>query len=280
MARDDETPTTEGLELLPTGKYHVSFSELSDWVECSYRHRLKYVDKIVIPDRSHYLDFGIAIHAACEQYLCSREMKTSIATDIIKSTWKEHGHAENEGKLANLDSCLKQAEAILAEVPDWLEETFPGWKCIKAEHFLYERVGDKPHAFKGYIDAVIEVETLVRGKKKKVIWLLDWKTTTWGWDRYKKQDKHRKRQLIYYKNFWSKETGVDPKDIKCGFVLLKRTVKPKAHCELIPVSVGEVSTAASLKLVNNMLSGINRGFALKNRYSCRFCKFKNTSHCV
>lgn len=277
MARDQETPCTEGLELLPTGKHHISFSELSDWVECSYRHRLKYVDKVIIPDRSHYLDFGIAVHAACEHYLRTREMVPSIATDIIKATWDRHGYAELEGKIANLEDCLAQAEAILAAVPAWLEETFPGWKCLKAEHFLYERIGEKPHAFKGYIDAVIEVEQTVRKKKKKFIWLLDWKTTTWGWDRWKKQDQHRKRQLIYYKNFWAQENGVDPKDIRCGFVLLKRTAK--SRCELLPVSVGDVSTQKSLKVVNNMLSSVKRGLALKNKYNCTYCVYRDTPHC-
>lgn len=279
MARDNETPPIEGLELLPTGKYHVSFSELSDWVECSFRHQLKFVDKITFEDRSHYLDFGIAIHAACENYLSTRKMDPNIATDIIKSAWKKHGHEEAEGKIANLKECLAQAERILATVPAWMDETFPGWKCVKAEHFLYERIDGRPHAFKGYIDGVIEVEQTIRGKKKKIIWLLDWKTTTWGWDRRKKQDPHKKRQLIYYKNFWAQEHGFDIKDIRCGFVLLKRTAKPGANCELLPFSVGDVSIKRSLKVVNNMLASVKKGQAFKNRFNCTYCGYKDTPHC-
>ena len=33
------------LKLL-TGKPHVSFSEIKDWVECSYRHKLIHIDKL------------------------------------------------------------------------------------------------------------------------------------------------------------------------------------------------------------------------------------------
>ena len=279
MGRDNENPCTEGLTLLPTGKHHISFSELSDWVECSYRHKLKYVKKIIIPDRSHYLDFGIAVHAACEHYLRTREMDVNIALDIIKVAWKEHGHAENDGEIANLDDCLAQAEAILKEVPEWLDKTFPNWKVLAPEHFLYERIGESKHAFKGYIDAVIEADYVVRGKTIRVIWLLDWKTTTWGWSRYKKQDKHKQRQLIYYKTFWSQETGTPLKQIKCGFVLLKRTAKDGHRCELLPVSVGPVAQERSLKVVNNMLSAVNKGLALKNKFNCEYCVYKDTEHC-
>lgn len=280
MGREgDEVPQVEGLELLPTGKPHVSFSELSDWWECPYRHKLKHIDKVPVEDRSHYLDFGIAVHASCESYLRTRVMDQSIATDIIRSAWEEHGHAEKEGDIADLEDCLAQAEAILAEVPGWLDATFPGWKCIEAEHLLYERVQDHPHAFKGYIDAAIEVEQLVRGKPKKVVWLLDWKTTTWGWGRDKKQDPHRKRQLIYYKTFWSQKFNIPMSDIKCGFVLLKRTAKKDNRCELLPVSVGDVSSKKSLKVVNNMLKSMKKGIFIKNRYSCKYCPFFETEHC-
>jgi hypothetical protein len=280
MARDNEAPCTEGLSLLPTGKYHISFSELSDWVECPFRHKLKHIDKINIPDRSHYLDFGIAVHAACENYLRTGKMDAAVATDIIHATWKKYKHAENDGKIADLEACIAQAEGICAEVHEWMSATFPNWEVVSPEHFLYERIGEKPHAFKGYIDAVIKVTTTTRGGKKKVIyWLLDWKTTTWGWNRAKKSDKHKQRQLIYYKNFWAQETGIDPKSIRCGFVLLKRTAKPGAKCELIPVSVGAVSTGRSLKVVNNMLSSVKKGMSFKNKYNCQWCVYKDTPHC-
>lgn len=290
MSREnEEIPQIKSLTFLPTNKPHISFSELSDWVSCTWRHQKKHIEKIALDSRSHYLDFGIAIHAACEDYLLTRVMKEKIALDIINDTWKKFSYEEKEGEIANLELCLKQASEILKEVPAWLDEMFPNWELLSAEHLLYEKIEGEPHAFKGYIDAVICSEHVIRKKKKKIIWLLDWKTTSWGWDRKKKQDPHKKRQLIYYKNFWSKKMNVSPKDIKCGFVLLKRTVSQKAiienpdkklRCELLTVSVGEVSTKRALDVIDNMLYFVNKRKALKNKYSCDYCEYRETEHCT
>jgi hypothetical protein len=167
--------------------------------------------------------------------------------------------------------------SILPDVPKWLDEQFPGWEFIDAEHALYEPLDGFPHAFKGYIDLIIKAPG-ARGKP--VYWLLDWKTTSWGWSMYKKNDELIRAQLILYKNFWSKKTNTDPKDIRCGFILLKRTAKPGSHCELVTASVGEVTTGRSLKVINSMVSSVKKGIAIKNRDSCMFCKFYNTPHCT
>ena len=71
--------------LLPTGKPHVSFSEVSNWSACSYRHKLRYVEGVDLFKPSVYLDFGTAIHAACENFLKTRVMNPKIATEIIEN---------------------------------------------------------------------------------------------------------------------------------------------------------------------------------------------------
>ena len=42
----------------PTGKPHVSFSEVKVWKECSYRHKLAYVDKLDSYEANPYADYG------------------------------------------------------------------------------------------------------------------------------------------------------------------------------------------------------------------------------
>lgn len=267
----EEKQLKEGLVLLPTGKPHVSFSELRDWVECSWRHKLKHIDGIDLDDRGPALDFGTAVHAACERYVMTRELNAAIAVDGIKKAWKKYGY-DNEKEY------IAQAEAIIAEVPTFLDSTFPGWKVITAEHKLYERVDGHEQAFKGFIDAVIEAP----GKRsKQLIWLLDWKTTSWGWSREKKSDELTRAQLILYKYFWCQEFNIeDPRDVRCAFVLLKRTANDGQRCGLVTVSVGDKTTARTMKKVNNMLRGMKKGLALKNRFSCRYCPYNNTPHCT
>lgn len=258
-------------EILPTGKVNISFSELSVWVDCSWRHKLQHIDKVGTQEHSVYLDYGTSVHAAHENFIRTASMDSSIATDMLRNLWKEHSHDPKE-----LDSWINQAEKSLNDVPSFYGKTFPNWEPVAAEFPLFEKIDDEPHAFKGFIDAII---TVPNKAGKKITWILDLKSTSWGWDRFKKSDKKLASQLVYYKNFWTKKTNTDPKAVKCGFVLLKRTAKPGDSCELVSVSAGDKSTKRSLNVIQDMLFAVNSGMALKNKNSCTYCEFKDTAYC-
>jgi hypothetical protein len=280
--KPDETTAEElgkgdpRFEKLPTGKPHISFSELRDWKECSYRHKLKFVDKVDLDKPGPLMDFGTAVHAACQKFLETRTMDASIAANMIRDVWEKNKSIQGF-EADSVERYVKEASDILADVPAWLEEQFPGWEYVDAEHYLYEAIDGKPHAFKGFIDGIIRCPG-PRGKP--LTWLLDWKTTGWGWSMWKKSDDLVRTQLVLYKSFWSTKTQTDPKDVRCGFVLLKRSAKPGKHCELVTTSAGDVTTGRSLKVINNMLASVKKGIAIKNRGSCQFCSYYGTPHCT
>lgn len=263
-------------DMLPTGKPHVSFSELREWQDCSFRHKLKHINGLDLSEPSHILDFGTSVHSACEDFLKTKILKKEIAIDSLKDLFeKQKENSSYSEKILN--SYIQELSDILIELPSFMEESFPNWETVDAEHLLYEQIDFHNHAFKGFIDAVIKIKDK---KGNDQYWLLDWKTTSWGWAMDKKTDFKLHQQLIFYKNFWCKKTGIDPKNVRCGFVLLKRTAKVGNKCELVKVSVGDVTTSRALKSLGNMLSSVKKGIALKNRDSCTYCVFKNTTHCV
>lgn len=264
------------LELLPTKKPHLSFSEVSCWWTCSWKHKRKHVDGIDLEPPSIFLYFGTAMHAVLEDYVKTREMKPSIAFNILKEAFDQHLDLDGF-TVDDFKKCTTELKAIFAEFPVWFDATFPGWELIDAEHPLYEHIEGQPHAFKGFIDAVIRVP----GKKgEHLIWLLDWKSTIRGWFSTKRQDPKTSAQLVFYKTFWSRKTQTPMKNIRCGFVLLKRVAKDGERCELFAVSVGEKTSGKSLKVLNNMISSVKRGIAFKNRTECRYCEFKDTPYCT
>ena len=81
---------TPSFEVLQTGKQHVSFSEVKLWKECSYRHNLVHIKKVDLSKPSPVLDFGTAVHASCEHYLLTREMKPEIAFEHMEKAWELH----------------------------------------------------------------------------------------------------------------------------------------------------------------------------------------------
>jgi len=268
---------TSSFEVLPTGKPHISFSEVKLWKECSYRHHLVHIKKVDLSKPSPVLEFGTAVHAACEHYLLTRELNVEIAHKHLEEAWKKY-EGNEEFTQSSLKKAKQESETILLEVPKFLDDTFPEWEVVDAEHQLYEAVDNHPHAFKGFIDGVIKS----KGKRGETLyWILDWKTSQRGWFREKRSDDMVKAQLALYKNYWcQKNPQVSMKDVRCGFVILKKSAKPGDHCELFSVSLGEVPIKRSLKVVSNMLTSVKRGIALKNRDSCTWCEYKNSEHCT
>lgn len=284
-------PLFKDITELPTGKHHVSYSEVICWNECSFRHKLKYIDKIDDGDEgSVHTIFGHVIHSVLESYLLNHKSSkfdlNVLITEAHNTLLKEWELIKYKGET---DTWIDALETIPVEVPIWLDVEFPGWETVAAEFELFEPIhGQTNKFFKGFMDSIIRYPKPVRkGSKPKQedepieweYWILDWKTTSWGWDLKKKTDKFKRMQLALYKHYWCTKLGIDFKKVKCGFVLLKRTGKPGKKCELVEISVGDKTREDALNLVATMVNSVTKGMVLKNRYSCTYCHYHNTTHC-
>lgn len=260
---------------------HVSHSEMITWLECQWRHKLKYLEGLDFDSGNEHTSFGHAIHEALKQYLETRVMPAQAV--VVESFVKELQECKAAVGPADWHD---QVEPILQQVPAFLDEAFPGWEYVAAEQLLYEDIVDEPvYKFKGYIDGIIKVPHRPRKGSTKPAeghdyWIIDWKTCGWGWDVDQKTSFKKTSQLALYKYFWTKKLGIDLKDVKCGFILLKRTSNKKnERCELVPVSVGPKAVENALTTIDSMLGSLRKGFANKNRSSCRYCVYYRTEHC-
>ena len=272
-------------------KEHVSYSEVKQWKECSWRHKLLYIDKLRTFEESPHLHYGTIIHDACEHYLKTKELNVQSAQRKIKVAWDKHGFDSEDFiqlqtqkallqgwkyKHSKLKDWLQWAEASITSIPQFLNDTFPGWEFQSAEESLYESIENINTKFKGYIDCIIKVPH----KDSYKYWVLDWKTSNGrGWSLDKQRDFNTQAQVILYKNFWGKKYDIPMKDIQCGFVLLKKVKTSGKSCQLIKVSSGPKNLEKSRKLVRSMIKTVEKQFYLKNRNSCMFCEFKGTAYC-
>ena len=278
--------------LFPTGKPHVSYSEVRNWKECPYRHKLLYIDKIGTDEPSPYLSYGTSIHDGIENFLKTGEMDIETVLETIRTEWRVHGfdsrewidaqaaHRASEGWKPKphdyLESWLEWATIALTDLPAFLKEEFGDYEVISAEEQLYEFFPGYDIFFKGFIDALLKVK--IRGKE--YYYVIDWKTAgDKGWYASKRRDILTWAQIALYKSFWKNKNDKDTKEVKCGFVLLKRGAKPGNSCELVKVSVGPKAEENALSILRSMIKTVRRGIFLKNRDSCRFCEFKKTPQC-
>lgn len=280
--------------MFPTNKPHVSYSEIKTWKECPYRHKLIYIDKILPDETSVHLEYGTLIHSAIENYLENKVMDIPKVENDIRKIWSQNGFDSEEQIKLNedfrkeqgwrpkkhdfVDTWVKWAKNSLEDVPEFLDKTFPDWEVISAEEMLYEDLPNTDIKFKGFIDCILKCKN---PKGKTVYWVIDWKTSSArGWDFKKRRDFLTQAQIGLYKKFWASKNTVSLKDIKCGFVLIKKGPKKGKTCELIPVSVGPKFVEKADKLVNSMITSVSKSnLILKNRGSCMFCPFHKTEHC-
>lgn len=267
---------------LPTGKPHVSYSEMSAWMQCSFRHKLKYVNGINLDPGGVEMIIGTIFHECVEIRVQNASPIRRVLIELAKEKLEEVKDEEKK-KAFDIEKCVDRAIEMSNEAVPWLDSQFPGWKLVKAEEDLYEKIAidDVKHddvSFKGFIDLIIEVP----GKNNKTItWIIDWKTAARPWDRKKLMDPKVTYQLSLYKNFWAHKHGKDHTDIRCGYAIALKGGKPGKIFNFIPVSVGPVVSKRTLTVLNNFVGSVKRGMAIKNKneQNCKWCEYKGTSWC-
>lgn len=272
------------LEVLQEKK-HVSYSELALWQKCSFRHRLKYLLKVDLDKPSIHAIYGKTVHDALEQYLESRQFPE--IEEIVTALDNQLAEAKIEVNDKVRKEFHDTIAPILSEIPEFLETEFKDWEFIAAEQALYEEISEKDNkfSFKGFIDGIIKIPRSSRYKRFKEgeyeYWIIDYKTCSWGWDFKKKTDPIKIEQLALYKHFWAKKLNVSPDQIKCAFVLLKRTPSKNSpsRIELVTTSVGPKTIEKALEALKTMTRSITKGLVSKNRNECTYCEYKNTEHC-
>jgi ATP-dependent exoDNAse (exonuclease V) beta subunit len=254
-------------------KPHISYSELKKWSECSWRHKLEYIDGLNPFKGNEYTSFGKALHSVSEKFVTeevSEKPEKYFEIEFLNEL-KDLKLQDPELILdAKLVQDMRLQGATLApQIIPFLKEHFGEYKLISVEEELYEPLADSKKKFKGFIDLVLE--------KEGTYHVIDWKTCSWGWNHKKKQDRVLSYQLTLYKHFFSQKHKIDSKKIKTHFALLKRTAKTN-QVEIFEVSSGQKKTENALNLLNTALYNINNKRFIKNKLSCKYCPFDSDSN--
>jgi len=267
---------------LPTGKPHVSYSEMSDWMTCSYRHLLKHVKKIDLDKRGTATIIGTAFHSCVEARANGKEPDRVEILRVVKQELERVTDPKEREKF-DPEANVERAILMSVEAMGFLNAKFPEWKLHKTEDNLYEAIildvaQHADTAFKGFIDLIIEVPDKKHGT---IFWVIDWKTASRPWDKRKLMDPKVTYQLSLYKNFWSAKANIPHDRIKCAYIIAVKSAKAGKLCSFIPVSVGPTTSKRTLTVLNNFVGSVKRGMAIKNKseWNCKYCEYKKTEWC-
>ena len=250
---------------------HISYSELRNWSECTWRHKLIYLDRIEAFQGSEHTCYGTAVHETVERMLLGESIKPY---EHFNATFTQE--LTRAGILEDTQLCKEMRQQIAGTfelIIPALDEYFSskgGWSLVATEQDLMERVNDS-YQFKGFIDLILK-------DGQGHYHIIDWKTCSWGWNARKKNDILYTRQLVLYKHFYAQKLGISLRAVSTHFGLIKRTAK-KNRIELFRVTSGERKTKNSLDFLDKALYNITNGRYIKNKLSCKFCPFVSTKHC-
>lgn len=291
----------------------VSFSQYSMWLKCPQQWKLSYIDKLAPYEASIHTVFGTGIHEALQEYL--RVLYTvgtseADALDTFALFKKSYEEGLKELKIANEEQSKlteDELDALGLITPKLVAEFEQDGKTIldhvlaysqRSKHFpskKYEIVGIElpleiplrggTILYKGFLDIVF------RDKATKKILILDFKTSTRGWNKYQKMDRTKIDQLLLYKRFYHQLFKVPMSDIEVEFFVVKRKLLenvefPQQRIQRIAPPDGKLSMkeveSAFLEFVNSgftpegdyNVNGVFPKNPEKGRKNCKYCVFK------
>jgi len=212
-------------------KKHVSYSQFKCYLKCPHKFWLDYIKGIKEFEDSIFTCFGNSIHETIQLYiktLYTESVEKADSINLIK-------HFQ-EGFTKELKD--KKIEYTEDEHTDF---SFDGEDILKEFSETAMRIKNFPKDKYEYVDVELEMEMpvknnvnflayidlVLREKKSGDIKIFDFKTSTNGWNSYKRENKIDQHQLLLYKAFYSKKFNIPLNKIDVEFFILKRRLYEK-----------------------------------------------------
>lgn len=248
---------------------HVSYSELRLFRSCEWRWFLTNVAGLRQPERSLAMEFGSAIHSTLELAFAPGERPSlgSLAESFSSAFEKGlEGLEIDPSDLPERDRLREIGPTIVRDAlacPD-LQGIVPLRNELRLEEPI-ARTDGLDVKFKGYVDFIF-VKKLA---KKRVIYIADFKTCTWGWPYDKLSDPEVCAQILLYKHFFCKLTGAPPRDVSAAFILLKKTPRPgDATVQVAKIPAGPKVLEGAMDFLQGSITKMHGYSYQKNRGSC------------
>lgn len=280
----------------------TSFTQYNMWSNCPAQWDKSYIQRITKGDPSIHTVFGSAMHDTIQQWLdvvFNRSMlmaRTMDLSDILRDRLGVHFKRETSGEGDNkVFVCDKQTliefyldgVAILNWLQLNLEKFFSTMEWVLEGVEIPLNVEVKTNVFyRGYLDIVL------RHKITGAIKIIDLKTSTKGWGKWKKDDPIVRDQLLLYKLFYANKFNIPEDAISVDFYILKRKIPEESEWPIPRVSR---FTPSNKKPSMNKMKVRFKNFLdscytregqfipdqkhTPSEHACRFCPYNQTDHC-
>ena len=259
-------------ELKEIKKKRVSFSQYSTFLKCPHKWYLDYVKNLRVKDDNINTTFGTAIHHAFQTYLTSLYKEgVSVADSLdVKKLFLDKFNEE-----------IKKVKDVKEE--EFTDFIFDGNDIIdtfcksanRLKYFPtkdYELVGIEiplEIPIKNNVEFVGFIDIVLKERDKEYYRIIDFKTSSNGWNSYMKEDVSKLAQLHLYKSVYSKKFNVPLNNIEVEFFIVKRKLYenasfPQSRIQVFKPSAGPTIIKESIK---SFVEFLDYGFTQEGNYN-------------
>lgn len=279
----------------PSKNTHISYSSISTYGKCPKLWDLQYRQKSIPFTQNIYTCFGTAMHETIQEWL------TVMYHDSVKAANAMNLH---DLLYANMIKAYRSGKAQMNhEHFSTQDELTQFW--IEGKHILDYLVKKRTSYFSSKSMMLAGVETLLYQELRPGVvfkglvdlvfyhpnndsWtIMDIKTSTSGWRENQKKNPNLTAQVILYKEFFSKQFGVDKDKINVEYFIVKRRVPAEAEFASMQRRVQEFrpndgprKTKQVLTQLNEFVSDVldEEGNYIDKEYKCKN-PFGKCEHC-
>jgi len=259
-------------EIKEIKKKRVSFSQYSTFLKCPHKWYLDYVKNLRVKDDNINTTFGTAIHHAFQTYLTSlynEGVNIADALDVKKLF------------LVKFNEEIKKVKDVKEE--EFTDFIFDGNDIVdtfcksanRLKYFPtkdYELIGIEiplEIPIKNNVEFVGFIDIVLKERNKEYYRIIDFKTSSSGWNSYMKEDLSKLALLHLYKSVYRKKFNVPLNNIEVEFFIVKRKLYenvsfPQSRIQVFKPAAGPTIIKESIK---SFVEFLDYGFTPDGNYN-------------
>ena len=250
----------------PSKIRHISYSSISTFNKCPKLWEMQYLRGEIPFKQNIYTCFGTAMHETVQTWLevmYHDKVKNAKELDKHKLLYENMIKSYKQGKAQNGHEHFSTQDELTKfwiegkHILDFLEKKRGGYFSTKnmqlagIETLLYQEI--RPGVmFKGLVDLVFYHPNTDRWT------IMDIKTSTAGWRDAQKKNPNLTAQVILYREFFSKQFGIDKEKIDVEFFILKRRVPAEAEFASMQKRVQQFSPSSGPRKTKEIINSMNK----------------------
>ena len=250
----------------PSKFRHISYSSISTFNKCPKLWEMQYLRGEIPFKQNIYTCFGTAMHETIQTWLevmYHDKVKNAKELDKHKLLYENMIKSYKQGKAQNGHEHFSTQDELTKfwiegkHILDFLEKKRGGYFSTKnmqlagIETLLYQEI--RPGVmFKGLVDLVFYHPNTDRWT------IMDIKTSTSGWRDAQKKNPNLTAQVILYREFFSKQFGIDKEKIDVEFFILKRRVPAEAEFASMQKRVQQFSPSSGPRKTKEIINSMNK----------------------